>query len=234
MRSSLMNIWYGGEEEQLNRIFMDFLRTPGNHPALEKWLLAAQGEPLTLLYDIWVEANKLPDQAYQYVDMFMETYNVLVGQDMAGQATGAELFYSDLTELCEAVDTWLLTGKLTQAQTGLAMASSDFYRSNGGINPGAVNVIRGWFELLQVVQDNKRIIRCIAEDCPKLLVITPDADLLSGTVDGYHNTDCLMSHTSGGQEEELQLQQLPGAEQLQETVGPITQEQNNVDTPEAT
>ena len=95
-------------------------------------------------------------------------------------------------------------------------------------------MIRGWFELLQVLQDNKRIIRCIAEDCPKLLVITPDSDLLSGTVDGYHNTDCQMSHTAGAQEDELQLQQLPGAEQLQETVGQINQEQNNVDTPEAT
>jgi len=221
MRSSLGNLWFGGEEAQLNKMFSDFLRTPGNHRLLAAWYQVAQGEPLAYLYDVWEEANKQPDAAYKYMDLFMERYNVLVGSDMAGEATGAELFYSDLTELCSAVDTWLVTGNLTETQAGLGKASSDYYRSIGGINPGAINIIRGWYELFQVMQGHKQIIRCIAPDCNKLLVITPDTELLSGTVDGYHSTDCQVSHTQGGEDTALQLQQLPGNVQLQETVGEI-------------
>jgi len=220
MRSSLFNIWFGGEEEQLGRIFKDFLRTPGAHPGLTAWYQVAQGEPLALLYEVWEEANKIPEQTYQYVEMFMERYNVLVGEDMAGTAVGVELFYSDLTELCAAVDMWLSTGQLTSNLSALAAKSGDYYRSIGGMNPGAVNVIRGWYEMLQVIQDRKRLIRCVAPDCNKLLIITPDSELLSGTVDGYHNTDCRVAHI-GNPDDEVQLQELPGMSQLQEAVGPI-------------
>ncbi len=65
MRSSLINLWYGGEEAQLNHIFQDFLRTPGTHPYLTTWLQVANGEPLALLYDVWSEAKKMPEQAYK-------------------------------------------------------------------------------------------------------------------------------------------------------------------------
>lgn len=241
MRSSLTHIFAGGEEQYINRILMDFLRTPGNHPAMDSWYKIAQGEPLTLLYDIWTEASKMQDQAYKYLDLVMEQYNVLVGTDVAGEVTGAELFYSDLTELCQAIDMWLQTGQTSQSQAALASASAEYYRSIGGMNPGALNVVRGWFELLQVIQDNKRITRCIASDCNKLLMILPPvgdstySDLLSGTIDGYHNKACQVAHTEGGQDTELQLQQLPGNEQLQETVGEITEgnPDGDVDTPEA-
>jgi len=218
---------------------MDFLRTPGNHPALASWYQAAQGEPLVILYEVWTEASKIPDQAFNYLDMFMEKYNVLVGTDMAGEASGAELFYSDLTELCQAVDLWLSSGQVTQEQANLASASADYFRHLGGMNPGAMNIIRGWYELLQVIQDKKRLIRCIAPDCNKLLMVLPPvgdstySDLLAGTIDGYHNKACQVAHTEGGQDTELQLQQLPGSDQLQETVGQITEDGNGkIDAPE--
>lgn len=224
MRSSLTNVWFGGEEEQLNRIFQDFLRTPGNHAYLTTWLQVANGEPLALLYDVFTEANKLPEHAYKYVELFMEKYNVLVGQDMAGEATGAELFYHDLTELCNAVDSWLMAGQLSTQESGIAQATADYYRSLNGFNPGAINIIRGWYELLRVIQDTKRIIRCIAPDCNKLLIITPTGDLLSGTVDGYHSNGCKEAHTEGNVDQELTVQQLPGQRELQKAVGTITQE----------
>ena len=231
MRSSLTNVWLGGEEEQLNRIFQDFLRTPGNHPYLTAWLQVANGEPLALLYDVWTEANKLPDQAYKYVQLFMEKYNVAPGTDMVGEAAGAELFFHDLTELCKAVDSWLMAGQLSAQETGIAQASAEYYRSVNGLNPGAINIIRGWYELLQVVRDTKRVIRCTATDCNKLLVISPDNDIYSGTVDGYHSTDCKVLHTAGSTDQKLTMQQLPGQGQLQETVGPITQENPNEQGP---
>lgn len=232
MRARLDNMWAGGEEEQLVAILKDFLRTPGNHPALAAWYQLAQGEPLAVLYDLWTEAKKMPDQAYAYVQMFMEQYNVLVGRDMAGEVAGAELFYNDLTELCNAVDVWLSAGQVDQTQGGTAMAAADFYRSVGGFNPGAVNILRGWYELHQVILGRKRIIRCTAADCSKLLVINPENDLLSGTDDGYHSTSCKEAHTPGAQDTELQLKQLPGSGELQDAVGPIV-EGTDVDTPEA-
>lgn len=234
MRSSLQNPWFGGEEAQLSAIFRDFLRAPGGHPALVAWHQVANGEPLAILYEVWSVASSVPEQAYAYIDVFMEQYNVLVGVDMAGDASGSELFYHDLTELCTAVDTWLSTGQTTNIQADLAQAASSYYSGIGGMNLGALNVIRGWYELLQVIQDKKRIIRCVATECNKLLVITPDAELLSGTEDGYHNTACREAHLAGAPDDELQLQQLPGNQQLQAAVGPITEGvENGVDATEA-
>ncbi len=238
MRGNLTNIWYGGEDTQLGRIFQDFLRTPGNHPYLEMWLRVATGEPLAFLYDIWTEAKKKPEEAYRFMTLFMEQYNVAVGVDVAGEASGEELFYNDLTELCNAVDSWISTGQLSAQETGFAEQAANFYRNNGGINAGALNIIRGWYELLQVIQDRKRVARCTAADCNKLLIFAPSADryadLLSGTVDGYHSMECKLAHSEGAQDQQVLLNQLPGNTELESAVGSITQETPDVqqDTPE--
>lgn len=231
MRGHLSNIWFGGEEQQLTAIFSDFLRTPGLHPMLDMWMKIAKGEPLVILYNTWDESNKTPDVeiAGRYIEVMVDRYNVYVGKDVSNELEGTDLFYHDLTELCEAVDTWLISGELTGQQVSMCEAAANYYRSNGGINPGALNIVRGWFELLQVVRDHKRIIRCIADDCNKLLMITPESELLSGTVDGYHNQECMVKHTEGGEDEDIDFKQLPGNEDLREVVGNVQEAENVAD-----
>ena len=218
MRANIRNIWMGGEEELLTRIFDNFLKTPGLHPHLDMWYKIAMGEPLLMLYDMWDEAKKNMELARNYIETMMPLYNVYVGEDVSHELIGVDLFYNDLDELCQAVDMWLQAGQLSQNQNALAQSSASYYRNNGGVNPGAMNVLRGWYELLQVVTDQKRIIRCIAPDCNKLLMFTSDTELLSGTSDGFHNMACKVAHTEGAQDEVLNLQQLPGSQQVQEAV----------------
>jgi hypothetical protein len=227
MRGNLVNLFGGEEPAYLARIFSHMLRTPALHPLMDVWYKVSLGEPLAMLYDIFDECRKNQQMARQYLESMIQQFNIYVGDDVSQELTDVDLLYNDLTELCEAVDLWLMSGRLNNDQVGLAQSVSGYYRDNGGINPGALNVIRGWYEMLQVVMGEKLIIRCIAPDCNKLVVITPDKDLLSGTIDGYHNQTCQLAHTEGAENQDLTLQQLPGSQQLSDTVGGITQGQPN-------
>jgi hypothetical protein len=72
----------------------------------------------------------------------------------------------------------------------------------------------------------------VAPECNKLVMISPDKELLSGTDDGYHSGACQQAHTQGAEMQDLTLQQLPGSEQLQEAVGEISQGGPNGVNPE--
>lgn len=191
MRTELFNI---GEnpEAVLDQMLAQFLRSPGAHRLLEVYQATAQTEILPMLYDIWATAKE-SEVGMQVLNVFIFRWNVDVGTCATAQQTqlsGTDLFASDLEELCIGANTFLQTNELTEEQLNLGTRIEGYFQQVKGPNRGAISILRGWLELMDYVRGNRKLVRCTAVECGRLLSIGPGGEVLSGTTYGYHSQAC--------------------------------------------
>jgi len=195
MRTELFNI---GEnpEAVLDQMLAQFLRSPGAHRLLEVYQATTQTEILPMLYDILATAKE-SDVGIQVLNVFIFRWNVDVGtcaSSQQPQLSGTDLFASDLEELCIAVNTFLQTNELTEEQLNLGTRIEGYFQTVKGANRGAISILRGWLELMDYVRGNRKLVRCMAPECGRLLSMGPGDEVLSGTVYGYHSEACQERH----------------------------------------
>ena len=182
-------------EVVVEQFLAQFLRAPGNSRLLDVYSLTCQTEIIPMLYDVWATAKEVstPGDAKSIIQVFLFRWNVDTGAspDLAGW----ELFAADLEELCLGVNTYLQTNELTQEQLQTGMRVQQFFSAIRGANPGAISIPRGWLDLMAYVSGTKKLERCVAPDCGRLLSISNDDAVLSGTVYGYHAQNCQDHHS---------------------------------------
>jgi len=227
MRSELFGK-FENPEVALEVTLAEFLRTPGRHRLLETFQRTAESEVLPMLYDQWATSKQYPQ--VKVLEVFIHRWNVDIGTDSNTSPEieslyGTDLFAYDLEELCIAINTLMQTNELTAEQIDITAKAEGYYRNLGGANPGAISIARGWHELMLVIRGAKRLARCQAPECGRLLMYDSEGMVLSGTPEGYHSMECLQGHTAGGPSA-VPSGMLPGAQDVAAVVGQeITHEQ---------
>ena len=227
MRSELFST-FTNPDVALEAQLSSMLRTPGQHRLLETYSHTVNTEMLPMLYDVWATSKEHPEA--EILEVFIHRWNVDVGTDAnrtpgVPLLFGTDLFKQDLEELCVAVNTYMTTNELTAEQIEITTRAEAYFRGLGGPNPGAISIARGWHELMLVIRGAKRLDRCKAVECGRLLSIESQSNaVLSGTVYGYHSEGCQEKHTGGPVGEIVQqipMADLPGAAEAVAAAGVV-------------